>query len=101
MFVGDCCEKSGDIYDAANGLNLPAFMFLEGDDPDATKIFKEVVTRTKGAFGKFDTNSAKELAELLRAVAAFVAGGVTALADQHSAAAVKLLGQLRPQRSEP
>ena len=96
VFVGDCCEEiPADLYDAANGLGLPAFVFQEGDDADAAKVFKEIATRTKGAFAAFDTNSAQQLAELLRAVAAFAVGGIAALSDQHSAAAVKLLGQLK------
>jgi hypothetical protein len=96
VYVGDCCEEiPGDIYDAASGLNLPAFMFLEGGDLAADKVFREVATRTGGAFATFDANSAQQLGELLRAVAAYAVGGVAALANQHSAAAVKLLGQLK------
>ena len=39
---------------------------------------------TKGAYVRFDPGSAKLLGELLRAVAAFAVGGLTALADQHT-----------------
>ena len=73
----------------------PHSCFRRAHDADAAKVFKEIATRTKGAYAAFDENSAHELAELLRAVAAFAVGGVAALADQHSAAAVKLLGQLK------
>jgi hypothetical protein len=102
VFVGDCCEEiPADLYDAASGLGLPAFVFQEGKDEGkdevAAGIFKEIAVRTGGAYAAFGENSAKELAELLRAVAAYAVGGVAALADQNSAAAVKLLGQLKKQ----
>ncbi|CEF48913.1 unnamed protein product [uncultured bacterium] len=96
VFVGDKVEEvPADLYDAASGLGLPAFMFQEGDDKNAGKSLKEIASRTKGAYAAFGENSAKELAELLRAVAAFAVGGVAALADQNSTAAVKLLAQLK------
>ena len=45
---------------------------------------------------RFDPGAAQQLAELLRAVAAYAAGGVKALAAvQHSAGAARLLLQLR------
>jgi hypothetical protein len=42
-----------------------------------------------------DTGAADQLRDLLRAVAAFSVGGLTALSDMKSEAAVKLLGQLK------
>jgi hypothetical protein len=52
---------------------------------------------SKGAYSHFDPGAAHQLAELLRAVAAYAAGGMKALANlkSHSATAVKLLEQLR------
>jgi len=53
---------------------------------------------TGGAHCRFDPGAAHELAELLRAVAAYAAGGLKALADlsaRHGAGAAKLLQQLR------
>jgi len=41
------------------------------------------------------TVAARELAELLRAVAVFATGGLTALSDLRSEGARKLLGQLK------
>jgi hypothetical protein len=96
VYVGDCCEEiPADLYDAACGLGLPAFVFQEGADDFAAGIFREIATRTKGAYATFDANSAQQLGELLRAVATFAVGGIAALSDQHSAAAVKLLAQLK------
>src|SRR5262249_50220068 len=48
----------------------------------------------RGAYGRFDPGAARQLAELLRAVAVFAAGGMPALAARHDASAVRLLGQL-------
>ena len=48
-----------------------------------------------GAYHAFDQGSAKQLGELLRAVAAFAVGGVVALEKQGTAAARLLLGQVR------
>ena len=43
MFVGDAMEETpADLYDAARGLGLPAFLFQEGDDPEATRVFREI-----------------------------------------------------------
>jgi hypothetical protein len=53
---------------------------------------------SRGAYCRFDPGAAHQLAELLRAVAAYAAGGMKALADlkarQHGGA-VRLLEQLR------
>ena len=50
---------------------------------------------TKGAYERFDPGAARELAEQLRAVAAFSVGGLTALADLRTDGARKLLGQIK------
>jgi hypothetical protein len=60
----------------------------------AAQVFGEMA-RLKGAHLKFAAGSARELAELLRVVAAFAVGGLTALADQRTDSARKLLGQLK------
>ena len=47
---------------------------------------------------RFDPGAAHELAELLRAAAAYAAGGMSALADlsvQRQTGAIKLLGQMK------
>jgi hypothetical protein len=59
----------------------------------AAQVFGEMARLTKGAHLKFAAGSARELAELLRAVAAFAVGGLTALADLRTDSARKLLGQ--------
>ena len=99
VFVGDACEESRDqLITQARllaELNVPAFMFQEGYDPQAGQTFREIARITKGAHLRFDQGSAKQLGELLRAVAAFAVGGITGLEKQNSNAAKLLLGQIR------
>jgi hypothetical protein len=98
-FVGDACEDPRDqLIQAASELgrlSVPVFMFQEGHDRTAQKRFQEIAQVTHGAYHRFDQGAAKQLAELLRAVAAFTVGGVTALENQHSNAAKLLLAQVR------
>jgi len=102
VFVGDAMEEPIDDLCAAAGslglLGVPAFMFQEGYDAIAEQAFREIARLSRGVYCRFDAGAAHELAELLRAVAAYAAGGMKALADlkaRHSSGAVKLLAQLR------
>jgi hypothetical protein len=69
-------------------------MFQEGHDPKVEHVFRDIARLTHGAYCRFNPGAARQLAELLRAVAVFAAGGMPALAAQHNASAVKLLSQL-------
>ncbi|SFJ71907.1 hypothetical protein [Bradyrhizobium sp. Gha] len=97
VVISDACEESpGDLYSAARELgNVPVFLFQEGDAEDVAKVYGEIARITGGAVAKFDLGAAGRLAELLKAVAAFAAGGVKALAAQNSEAATLLLTQLK------
>lgn len=102
VFVGDAMEeKLDDLCQAAGELGLlavPAFMFQEGDDPITEQAFREIARLTRGAYCRFDPGAAHQLAELLRAAAAYAAGGMRALADlcaRREEGAVKLLAQMR------
>src|SRR5262245_32708231 len=96
VLVGDAMEeKPHELYDAAAGLGVPLFLFQEGDLPEVRETFQEMARLTKGAYARFDPGSAKLLGELLRAVAAFAVGGLTALADQRTDSARKLLTQMK------
>lgn len=98
VFIGDCVEENHDtLCAAARQLNLPVFLFQEGNDRHAAKVFGDIARLTQGAHCRFDRHSAKQLAELLGAVAACAAGGQQALKDMAgtSAGAVRLLQQLR------
>jgi hypothetical protein len=102
VFVGDAMEEPIDGLCAAAGqlglLGVPVFVFQEGRDSVAEPAFREIARLSRGAYCRFDLSAAHELAELLRAVAAYAAGGMKALADlqaRNSAGAVKLLQQLK------
>ena len=85
VFVGDAFEEDIDqVCHRAGELGLagvPAVMFHEGPNPIAANAFKQIAKLTGGAYCPFDEASAAQLAELLRAVAVFAAGGHKALAD--------------------
>src|SRR5437764_15082125 len=78
VFVGDAMEEPIDDLCAAAGqlglVGVPAFVFQEGHDPDAERAFRDVAKLSHGAYCRFDPGAAHELAELLRAVAAYAAG---------------------------
>jgi hypothetical protein len=114
IFVGDACEEmTGQLYDAAAKLDVPLFMFQEGDElampldqygtprpanvtlPTVATIFRELARLTNGAYAQFDAGAAARLGELLQAVAAFAIGGKTALADLRTDSARKLLSQMK------
>jgi len=76
-------------------LGVPAFMFQEGDDPEVERVFREIVRVTRGAYCRFDPGAARQLGELLKAVAVLVTGGMEALAARKDAGAVKLLEQMK------
>ena len=77
--------------------SIPAFMFQEGYDPVCEQAFREIARLTRGAYCRFAPGAAHELAELLRAVAAYAAGGMKALAalEARSNGATRLLAQLK------
>ncbi len=102
VFVGDAMEeKLDDLCHAAGELGIlgvPAFMFQEGDEAIAEQAFREIARLTRGAYCRFDPGAAHQLGELLRAVAAYAAGGMRALADlsaRRDAGAMKLIRQMR------
>jgi hypothetical protein len=89
-------EQPSELQAAAAGLGVPGFVFQEGDDPIVTRVFNEIARLTKGAHCHFTSGAAHELAELLRAVAAYATGGQEGLLANKTAAAAKLLLQLPP-----
>ncbi len=102
VFVGDAMEEKLDDLCATAGelglLGVPAFMFQEGHDTVAENAYREVARLSRGAYCHFDTGAAHELGELLRAVAAYAAGGKKALAElsaRGARGARVLLAQLR------
>jgi hypothetical protein len=85
VFVGDCMEEDVDVLCHLAGklgvLGVPAFMFQEGQEPIAMRAFKQIAKLTNGAYCSFDTSSARQLRDLLKAVAVYAAGGRMALED--------------------
>ncbi|RJF78785.1 VWA domain-containing protein [Rhodopseudomonas palustris] len=101
VFVGDAMEESVDQLCAKAGelgmLKVPVFIFQEGADPVAESAFREIARLTGGAWCRFDPGAAGQLRELLRAAAAYAAGGREALLRlaQHGGSASLLLGQMK------
>jgi hypothetical protein len=102
VFVGDAMEERLDDVCAAAGelalVGCRVLAFQEGRDPVAEQAFREMARITGGAWCRFDLSAASELRDLLRAAAAYAAGGRAALEDlgrRHDRAAPLLLGQLR------
>jgi hypothetical protein len=85
VYVGDAVEEPIDALCAKAGelalLGVPVFAFQEGHDPGAETALREIARITRGAWCRFDPSAAHELGALLRAVAAYAAGGPKALAD--------------------
>lgn len=102
VFVGDAFEEDIDAVCHKAGelglLGTPALMFQEGDDPAASQAFGQIAKLTNGAHCRFDPSSADTLRDLLRAAAAFAAGGHRALADARGQGAERLRRALPPPR---
>jgi hypothetical protein len=101
VFIGDAMEESPDELASLAGQlalqGVKAFMFQEGDDPAARRVFSEIARLTGGAYSAFNAGASARLEALLRAAAAYAAGGRTALAhaaDQDATARL-LLAQMR------
>jgi hypothetical protein len=99
VFIGDAIEEGADTLVAKarelGRLKVPCFMFQEGRDPEVESAFRAIAYASCGAYGRFDSGAAKQLGELLRAVAAFATGGMTALEKRGDVASTLLLGQLK------
>jgi hypothetical protein len=100
VFVGDALEEPIDPLAAKAGelglLGVRMFVFQEGRDPQVEAAFRELARLTGGAYARFDTNAAGELAQLLRAAAVYAAGGLKALEKRGGASDRLLLAQMRP-----
>lgn len=85
VFVGDVVEENVDqlCHQAAElGMQgVRVFTFHEGPDPRARQAFEQLAKLSGGACCPFDLSSPEQLRMLLRAVAAYAAGGRAALTD--------------------
>jgi hypothetical protein len=96
ILISDACEeRAQELYAQARELPVPVFAFQEGPGEQVAAIYAEIARITGGASCQFDSGAAQRLADLLRAIAAFAAGGMKALAAQQSDAARLLLAQLK------
>lgn len=101
VFVGDAMEEKVDALCAKAGelgmLKVPVFLFQEGHDAVAEQAFREIARLTGGAWCRFDPGAAAQLRELLRAAAAYAAGGREALLKLAKTAngAAQLIGQMK------
>jgi hypothetical protein len=92
VLVGDALEELIDDLAAVAGelgmLGVRVFVFQEGRDPRAEPGFREIARLSGGAYARFDPNAPRQLAELLRAAAAYAVGGAPALARSAAAGAL-------------
>ena len=83
--IGDSFEEEidrlGDLAGELGMLGVPVFCFHEGGDAQARFAFQQVAKLTRGAYCPFDSGSARQLRDLLSAVAVYAAGGLAALSD--------------------
>lgn len=99
VFVGDAVEEDVDLLCHLAGKmgqqGLPLYIFQEGNDPFASQALAQMARLSRGAHLQLTPESAKALASLLGAVAAWAAGGEQALstyvADQQAAGKGSLL----------
>lgn len=101
VFVGDAMEENVDELCVKAGelgmLKVPVFVFQEGHDAVAEQAFREIARLTGGAWCRFDPGAAAQLRELLRAAAAYAAGGREALLNlaKTTSGAAQLIGQMK------
>ena len=99
VFIGDAIEENMDLLcQKAGELGLKGvrcFFFQEGHDFAAENGFREMARLTGGAYFRLGPDSAKELAELLSAVAMYAKGGLKALSISNKNPARLLLQQMK------
>ena len=102
VFIGDALER---IYDdpahlcglarALGVTKTSVFMFQEADEPEVTRVFRDIASLSGGAHARFEPGAAKELATMLKAVAVYAVGGLAALKGRTDEASRLLLTQMR------
>ncbi|OSQ44695.1 hypothetical protein [Thalassospira sp. MCCC 1A01428] len=85
VYVGDCVEEAADdLAHLAGQLGISGtrvFVFQDGRDNDATKVFRDMARLGNGAFARLDGSAASVLRDFLGGVASFILGGFDALND--------------------
>ena len=99
VFIGDACEESpNEILTLAGRLGLlqiPVFVFQEGHDIVASRVFQAIASRSGGAHVPFAPGSERELRDLLNAVAQYASYGIDAVSKIKSSIGTRLLKQLK------
>ncbi len=99
VYIGDAMEERiDDLSDKAGQLGLlrvPVFVFQEGHDAVAEQAFREIARLSRGAWFRFDRNSAATLARLLSSIAVYASGGFKALEARGTREDRLLIGHLR------
>jgi len=83
VFVGDAVEEPPDTLCEIAGhmglLNIPLFIFQEGQDYQVARTFRQMADLSGGAYAPFNLQSREQLKNLLSAVAVFATGGKSAV----------------------
>ncbi|QTL05402.1 VWA domain-containing protein [Aquabacter sp. L1I39] len=99
VFVGDALEEDADALCHKAGrlgvMGLKLFIFQEGYDQRVEAAFREMARLTGGAWCRFEPGAGDQLRSLLRAVAAYAAGGRPALQASREQGARLLLSALK------
>lgn len=99
VLVGDSMEEDFAVLARKAGelrlLGVRVFAFHEGTDPAAGEAFREIARITGGAYLPFRAGASQALRALLGAVAAYAAGGLSALEARSDDASRRLLADLR------
>lgn len=98
VFVGDALEEAADdlcrLAGEAGMNTLPLLLFQEGHDPAVETVFRQMARLSRGAYARFDQNSAATLTGLLQAAAVFASSGLEGLRRLSHPEARQLLEQL-------
>ena len=86
-YIGDCCEEEIDelagLADECGSQGIPIFVFQEGRDLKARKLFRLLALRSGGQFFEFNPETAHAvdlLSEQLNTVAKLAVGDASAIA---------------------
>ena len=98
VYIGDSVEEYTDeLYRLAGELGvrgIRGFFFQDGHDMIAERGFREMARLSRGAYFHLGPDSARELADLLGAIAVYARGGLKALSESPQKKAHLLLDKL-------
>ncbi len=98
VFIGDALEEDVEMLCRMAGQlgikGVRCFFFQDGHDPIAERGFREMARLSGGAHFRLGPDSARELADLLGAVAVYARGGLKALSSSDRREARLLLARM-------